>query len=457
MKHCFAILLALLPLCSRAANHYIRDGGSGDGAAWNNALDDLPATLTRGDTYYIADGTYGAYTFNDAESSTSVITIKKATVADHGTSTGWSDAYGDGEAVFTSAGRTWTFSNGYYLIDGQVGSGTSGYGIRVTSTASRAATNEMVGLSGTIGSTVLNDLVLKYIDFDWNNGTGTSSSGVTRAFDNAIITTDGMTFSHCYVHDSSGFAFGFFYGDTTDLTIEHCVFANNGGGGGEAAHWELFWFTQVTNLTFRYNIVRDVIGQQGQTGWLMVGDCSNVKIHGNVFYNTSGSAWTGNNGTIATWSNNEFANTNVYIVHNTFVDLPVSTSEPSINFFHNSADDTNVVAKNNLFYNSVFNFAGVDTSTHNAFGGGQGTSGSSTQTGLSSSIFTDYSGDDFTLASNTTAGDSGVGSEYNTDMLGNARTTQSRGAYEFQSEGGGGGGGTYAPTRNAGAVLNLLF
>ena len=32
---------------------------------------------------------------------TSVITIKKATVSDHGTPTGWSDTYGDGQAVFT--------------------------------------------------------------------------------------------------------------------------------------------------------------------------------------------------------------------------------------------------------------------------------------------------------------------------------------------------------------------
>ena len=51
-----------------AANHYIRDGGNGNGTDWNNAWDDLPSSLTRGDTYYVADGTYGAYQFNDAAS-----------------------------------------------------------------------------------------------------------------------------------------------------------------------------------------------------------------------------------------------------------------------------------------------------------------------------------------------------------------------------------------------------
>lgn len=90
-----------------AANHYILDGGSGDGSAWNNAWDDLPATLTRGDTYYIGDGTYGGYTFNDAVSGTDIIYIKKATAGDHGTETGWSrgDAK-NGADAFSSVENT---------------------------------------------------------------------------------------------------------------------------------------------------------------------------------------------------------------------------------------------------------------------------------------------------------------------------------------------------------------
>jgi hypothetical protein len=56
--------------------------------------------LTRGDTYYIADGSYVTYIFDDVASGSLVITIKKATVADHGTETGWLDTYGDGQAVF---------------------------------------------------------------------------------------------------------------------------------------------------------------------------------------------------------------------------------------------------------------------------------------------------------------------------------------------------------------------
>ena len=131
-----AISAALPNVCS-AANHYIRDGASGDGSNWTNAWDDLPATLIRGDTYYVADGTYaGGYVFDDAADGTKTITIKKAIESDHGTDTGWSSAYGDGQAVWEIASYNWGGVPGqpgdtkgwhiirpYYIIDGQVGGG----------------------------------------------------------------------------------------------------------------------------------------------------------------------------------------------------------------------------------------------------------------------------------------------------------------------------------------------
>ena len=49
------LLLLLLPTLAFGANHYILDGGSGDGSAWDNALDVLPDTLERGDTYFIGE------------------------------------------------------------------------------------------------------------------------------------------------------------------------------------------------------------------------------------------------------------------------------------------------------------------------------------------------------------------------------------------------------------------
>jgi hypothetical protein len=102
----FFFLLPLLALPAGATNHYVRQGASGNGSDWTNACGDFTgscaaSSLVRGDTYYVAGGTYTAKTWNTPASGTSVITIKKAIVADHGTATGWNDAYA-AQATFTN-------------------------------------------------------------------------------------------------------------------------------------------------------------------------------------------------------------------------------------------------------------------------------------------------------------------------------------------------------------------
>jgi len=59
----------------------------------------LPATLQRGATYYIADGTHASYRFNTPVSGTDLIAIKKAAISDHGTDIGWISSCGDGQAI----------------------------------------------------------------------------------------------------------------------------------------------------------------------------------------------------------------------------------------------------------------------------------------------------------------------------------------------------------------------
>lgn len=96
---------------------YVRPGAGGDGSGedWANALPALPETLQRGFTYYIADGSYGSYTFDDPVDGEKQITLRKATVSDHGTETGWSPEYGDGQAIFEDA----LMISDRWLIDGQ--------------------------------------------------------------------------------------------------------------------------------------------------------------------------------------------------------------------------------------------------------------------------------------------------------------------------------------------------
>lgn len=128
-----ALLLVLLATAVQAANVFIRDGASGSGADWSDALDDLPASLTRGNTYYIADGTYAGYTFDDDASGTTTITIKKCSASDHGTETGYVSTYCDGQANFSGQ---FAFTRPYYVINGAYRNdsdwkSTSSYGFRV--------------------------------------------------------------------------------------------------------------------------------------------------------------------------------------------------------------------------------------------------------------------------------------------------------------------------------------
>src|SRR5580765_2943558 len=116
VRRLILISFLLIPGTSFAANHYVRAGatGSGTGNDWTNAYTNLPSSLTRGDTYYLADGSYGSHTFNDANSGSSVISIVKATPAAHGVATGWSDAFGAGQAVFSH----WNIYTDFYTFDG---------------------------------------------------------------------------------------------------------------------------------------------------------------------------------------------------------------------------------------------------------------------------------------------------------------------------------------------------
>src|SRR5205807_10231505 len=121
--------------------HVVTPTGSGamNGSDWNNAFAGLPATLVRGDTYYMASGNYPGYRFRTPESGTAPITIKKAVPTDQCTAAGWQASFGVGQAVWTTAGGSasppsgpgvWQFSDsGFWVLDGNGRTGRkSGHG-----------------------------------------------------------------------------------------------------------------------------------------------------------------------------------------------------------------------------------------------------------------------------------------------------------------------------------------
>ena len=76
-----------------------------------------------GDTIYVAGGTYGPLNINDSGTAGNPITIKRATVADQGTQTGWNAAY-DTRVIIDGGGANCaicigtTVNSNYITVDG---------------------------------------------------------------------------------------------------------------------------------------------------------------------------------------------------------------------------------------------------------------------------------------------------------------------------------------------------
>jgi len=116
-----------------AASHYIRagaTGGSNNGSSWANAWTSFSSvTWTRGDTYFVAGGTYSEnVVVAKALSGSQWITIKKANATDNSQDAGWSAPYATDQASINGTVR---LSDGYIEFDGVTGSGTTGHGIKI--------------------------------------------------------------------------------------------------------------------------------------------------------------------------------------------------------------------------------------------------------------------------------------------------------------------------------------
>src|SRR5262245_52124307 len=110
------LLILLLAASCQAATLCVKSGGTGTGTDWTTPLGSISSQAS-GNTYYVAAGTYSG----NITISSSSQTIKKATVGDHGPSTGWNDSFASGQAVFSSCVMTISAPN--FTLDGVTGGG----------------------------------------------------------------------------------------------------------------------------------------------------------------------------------------------------------------------------------------------------------------------------------------------------------------------------------------------
>jgi hypothetical protein len=401
----------------------------GDGTSWACALspggpgayDGLPSSLTRGDTYYLGDGTYGAYTYDDATIGSSYIYIKKATTSDHGPSSGWDSSYGDGQANFTAMQQ---FSTNYWYFTGNIlpanGLPTE-WGFKIT------------GSPGTFRGVFLNK-----VDHITIENTHIDMSGDDQGENKCIkglSVTDYITVRYCKLEN---------FGDAISIdgtgynTYEYSIFnrTDNDGSGdhGDAIVTGCGGGLTSTDTTIRYckfnwNGQMIFFNGYGRTGYFTH---NNTKVYGNVFYSDVVSLPVSCVGLKQNSSRSVVTNLKAY--NNTFYHVYyaiTASGEPSYEmsgeFINNIVYDAHTITNNSF---------GSASHSYNYYETGTSITEPSQQTGGDPTVSgDDYS--DFTLSTGTDAGDDTIGAAYQTDLLGNTRGadgTWDRGAYEATSE-----------------------
>jgi hypothetical protein len=426
------------------ANHYVRAGatGSGNGSDWTNACtwfvgSCAPSSLVRGDTYYVASGTYNTATvnFNTPESGSSVITIKKATVADHGTSTGWSDSFASGPAKIVedaSQNSVINFGSGYWVFDGQTGGGPgswkTGFGFYVNTTR---VSNPAPGI-GT-NDNITGQITVRHVEVEGDHGDGDGSGAANNDGISAGLTNN-ITFSHMYIHDQGRCSI---FWRASNSTIQYSWMARNESTAGEHSEGASIWSgigTKVSNLTFAYDVWEDIEG----TG-IIVATIDGMQVYGNVFFTTSAynlSRGGLGNGSVTTWTaascqsgcgpNSEGA-TSVKVYNCTFAELAGAGGIR----FPNTLSANNEALNNLLLNIGAVDWTLVGTHDYNWFFNSGPQSESHMQTGIAVPFVSEAT-EDFHLLSHTNSG-TPLSSPFNLDPDGNVRGASGiwdRGAYQ---------------------------
>lgn len=376
-----------------AADYYVRAGAAGatNGADWSNAYTTLPAVLERGSTYYIADGSYGGYSFNDPVSGSSVITVKKATIADHGTDTGWQNTYGDGQAVFGLL----TFTTSYWVFDGQTRNENNwkdqgAYGFVVTSTF--ADHTRMFNVTGA------SNITIRYVH-GYYPEVCTTSECLLNCGLYSSSTSANITLERSLLRNFSWYAVFKLDNLPGPITLKYNYIQNAFRKEGISAR-------NTDNVTVAHNIWENVAG----TGAIVFDDANNWKIYNNVFYSPN-TSYTFTDGIITTWTSKGQQANNVLIYGNTFSQMNGAKRI-------GSDGGTGNEVTNNIFHGFTATFSNFkNTSNENNAG----------------DMFVNYKAGDFRLARETFSGVA-LPSPYNVDLTGNLRGASGSwdiGAFEF--------------------------
>jgi hypothetical protein len=444
-----------------AACHTVTPSGSGanTGADWNNAYAGIPANLTRGDVYYLADGSYPAYTFSQGASGTATVELRKAQSYDNCTATGWSTAtMGSSQAKFVGAPAI-AVTAPYFTMNGNGNSTAAGCGDEAGSTVtSEPATPSDCGFS-VVGSGNQNSGATNVVSVRSNNLTLSYVELVGSGYNANDLEIFGagsggyLTIKHMYARNS-----GCVYVQDvgTNSTIDHSYFWGTevyGAPGG--CHGQAEFEAGGTNNGVRSNnVYRDITGTAVWTFAAGAGTNTNWQFYNNVvFFSSPQNSFGGLTDAVLDCINSGVVCNNFTFVQNTIVNCLSNGVFGAVScgiMFENG--NGSYIAENNVWYSNPsgrisFCCSGTSiTEDYNSFIDNSVTPGTgSHDMNVASGApdpFTNWQGSNFTLVSDNADWNArlSLSSPFNTDAAGNAFTSD-RGAYQY----GGAGAGAPAP------------
>lgn len=429
------LVFFLLCVSANAASHYIRASASGsnDGSSWANAWTTFGAvTWTRGDTYYVAGGTYNESPFvNVAASGTTRVTVKKANAADNSGDAGWNPSYATTVAQING---TFGLDKGYITVDGVTGSGTSGHGIVVYN----AAFTDVIVLENYSG------FELSHIEVRGAGSAASALAYVGVAWNNVAGEKKGLRIANCWIRETTTNgvvvlgAVGTSYSDYgllfEDNSVTETGLCTDPDNHGQAMHLGLA--TNMRYVIIRNNLFRNNDGS-AKLSWLGGSGTTHqdVRIYNNLFVTLSGLYTILSPGSI--WSHSSNNSVNWLIANNSFYGLSASGANGNIDL---QGTHSGILAKNNIWEACKFagTNPGVDTSSNNGYFNNTGAvpSGTTNQVNGVETTFNNASLGDFSLKDGGYA--VGVGldlsSIFTTDITGATRTVPwDLGAYKSGS------------------------
>jgi hypothetical protein len=255
------------PCSTRAL--YVLPGGSGarDGSDWANALNGVPSVLERDTVYWLGAGSYGSYRFDDGASGEKGIMLRKATAQEHGTETGWSAAYGNGQAVFGPL----DFRASRYTLDGG-----EPRGIRAVGQMGTEATVDVGG----------SHIVLRHVEIDGGlqKSNGTQTAGGCNG---SNVSGDYVVFDHCEIHNIADDGMGIYSSDHVKVLyskihdLHACGTDASCSGPCYNGHSDGLELSDISDIELIGNMVYDV----RSTAAIFMDNWSGSKIYDLVAYN----------------------------------------------------------------------------------------------------------------------------------------------------------------------------